>query len=371
MFWYLVIMCLFLYPVVLSGISHSRHINIDHFASLCMVSVIGFFMSVRSMYVGADTKQYVTIFQQISKIDLKNLFSSQLYAWGGYSMTFERGYLLYNKVISFFGDNGQLITIINSLLIVFLLAVFVRKWSQIPVLSYWLYLTLGFFQTHMNMSRNAIGIFLGYISFQFIEKKRPVLFSIIVLIASLFHASVLLLLPVYWLVNYIELNHKRVIKLLIAFVVLGLFFTSIRPVLLRVVPFRFQRYFLRSSSRFDGLLVGAFHFFLVLFVYILIRPRNRETLLHDASLGCWMFMIEILFFLLGMDLSYGTRMAAVYSPFIIVFIPSMISKGVQTQRERTTLTAILMIITGLQYILRLSINNIGSTQPYEFFWNIR
>ena len=336
-----------------------------------MVSVLGFFMSMRSMYVGADTKQYVTIFQQISRIDLRNLFTSQLYAWGGYSMTFESGYLLYNKVISFFGDNGQLITIVNSVLIIVLLAAVVKKWSQIPVLSYWLYLTLGFFQTHMNMSRNAIGIFLAYIGFQFIEKKRPVLYSIIIFVASLFHRSVLLLLPVYWLVNYIGLNHKRVIQLLIAFIVFGLFFTSIRPVLLRVVPLRFQRYFLGSTSRFDGLLVGAVQLFLVAFVYIMVHPRKRDTLLNDTSLGCWMFLVEILFFAVGMDLSYGTRMAAVFSPFIIVFLPSMISKGIQTQKQRTTLTALLMFITGVQYIIRLSINNIGSTQPYEFFWNIR
>lgn len=371
MFWYVVIMFLFLYPIVLSGISHSAHINIDRFASFCMVSVLGFFMSMRSINVGADTKQYVTAFQQISRIDLRNLFSSQLYAWGGYSVSFERGYLLYNKIISFFVDNGQAITIINSLLIVLLLAAFVRKWSPIPVLSYWLYLTLGFFQTQMNMSRNAIGIFLSYIAFQFIDKKRPVLFSIIILIASLFHRSALMLLPVYWLVNYIGLNHKRVIRLLIAFVVFGLVYSSIGSVLMRVVPYIFQRYFLEGSPRNDGLFVGVFQLSLVSFVYIMIHPRNKDILLNDTSLGCWMFLIEILFFALGVNLFYGNRMAAVFSPYIIVFLPSMISKGIQTQRKRTILTAILMLISGIQYIIRLSINNIGLTQPYEFFWNIR
>lgn len=40
------------------------------------------------------------------------------------------------------------------------------------MLSIWLYLTLGVYQTEMNVARNAIAILLGYTAFHWIKERK-------------------------------------------------------------------------------------------------------------------------------------------------------------------------------------------------------
>ena len=81
-----------------------------------------------------------------------------------------------------------------------------------------------------------------------------------------------------------------------------------------------------------------------------------------------MFILEMFFFCIGFDVSSATRMAALFGPYLIVFIPCLIDKGIESENVRFNVIFFVVILTGVQYIIRLQINNIGSTLPYRFFW---
>lgn len=86
------------------------------------------------------------------------------------------------------------------------------------------------------------------------------------------------------------------------------------------------------------------------------------------AIGVWMLMLEMLFFCIGYDVAAATRMAALFGPYLIIFIPRLIESRIESKSVRLNVIALVMVLSGMQYIVRLQINNIGSTMPYQFFW---
>ena len=86
------------------------------------------------------------------------------------------------------------------------------------------------------------------------------------------------------------------------------------------------------------------------------------------AIGVWMLMLEMLFFCIGYDVAAATRMAALFGPYLIIFIPRLIETGIESKSVRLNVIALVMVLSGMQYIVRLQINNIGSIMPYQFFW---
>lgn len=256
----------------------------------------------------------------------------------------------------------------NSLLITFLLGKLIKSYSPCIFLSIWLYLTLGIFQTQMNMARNAIAILICYIGCRYIEKYDIKRFFLYVVTASLFHTSSILFAPLYWLVNHVKLTIRKVVEILLISIACGAAFSFIQPFLVNFLPFGLGHYFMGNTSKFEGLVLGVFHMTLFLFVVMLVKRQDRTRVIQCESIGIWMFLAEMLFFCIGYDIASATRMAALFGPYLIILIPRLIEHGIKSKNLRLNAIVMVFIITGIQYLVRLQINNIGSTMPYIFFW---
>ena len=80
-------------------------------------------------------------------------------------------------------------------------------------------------------------------------------------------------------------------------------------------------------------------------------------------------MAEIFFFCVGYDVSAATRMAALFGLYMVLLLPNMLEMGIRSDKKRLVVIAIIIVLTGAQYVLRLKINNIGTKMPYQFFWS--
>ena len=161
---YLVLCLLLAYPARLCVLARRQGRSAQRVALAMSCVVLWFFMAMRAQTVGVDTKYYVCIYQQFPQISWKELFTAQLYptprrTW---ELDLEPGYRLLNKLLSIYLPAPQWITVANSALIIALLYRWLRRESPNVMLSIWLYLTLGVYQTEMNVARNAIAILLGY-----------------------------------------------------------------------------------------------------------------------------------------------------------------------------------------------------------------
>lgn len=185
----------------------------------------------------------------------------------------------------------------------------------------------------------------------------------------LFHESSILFIPFYFIVTKVKISGKKVSRLIVGSAVFGWLFSYIRPLIYSIVPFGYSRYFASNTTKFESLLVGVFYLFLLIIVTIWMSPKLRNAAVINDKVGTWMFIMNIMFFCIGFDLSAATRMAAVFGPYLILYIPRLIQNGYGSPKRQRNMVILLFVLSGAQYVLRISINNIGGTMPYCFVWN--
>ena len=255
---YLVLCLLLAYPARLCVLARRQGRSAQRVALAMSCVVLWFFMAMRAQTVGVDTKYYVCIYQQFPQISWKELFTAQLYptprrTW---ELDLEPGYRLLNKLLSIYLPAPQWITVANSALIIALLYRWLRRESPNAMLSIWLYLTLGVYQTEMNVARNAIAILLGYTAFHWIKERKLAPYFLQILMAVSFHKSAVVFLPLYWLVNR-RWKYRHVLYCTMAACILGAAYPVVAGRVANLLPYALAKYFTKSNSRMESIAVGS------------------------------------------------------------------------------------------------------------------
>lgn len=370
MFWYIFIVLMMIGIAVISLLGYLQKIDTSNITIPIIFIILFIFMGFRDSSIGADTAQYTWAFMQLKDINIDQIFVEPIYGvGGGYELNLEYGYKLYNIIVSFFSDNPQAIIVSDAALILGLLYLLIKKYSSYPFLSLWLYVTLGIFQTQMNMSRNAIGILICYLALGFIHKRQAIKYVFSILLASIFHASAILFLPLYWVIKYIPLKNAKVFKvLLLMAVIIGISFPLFQASILPFIPVRYQIYAMGDTSQYESLFLGLFHLLLLLIIYLF---SDRELINKSFKLlpvGTWMFTLDMLFYCIGANWAVGTRIAGLFGPFLIIYIPNLISKAFYGYNNKLIIIILIIVLSGIQYIIRIHFNNIGLTMPYQFYF---
>ena len=370
MFWYIIICFIILYSYILVSVGKLSGNNAENLLLKITCGILLFFMGLRAINVGVDTKYYGFVFSQFSEISWSKIFTAVTYATEErtWAFEFEPGDLLINKVLSCLGNSPQIITFFNSAIIIILLYFLIKSESKDQMLSIWLYVTLGFFQTEMNVTRNAIAIFLVYNAFYYIQKKNLLKYALYIIGATMIHKSAVVFFPLYWLVPRITLDVKKMLVFITSGIFLGLNFQVIGPVIRAIVPFGLDKYFSSSNDKMETLIVGMLYAGIVCGIFFLTNKEECSNSVKNNQIGSWMFTLNLCFFGLNIGLGSAARMAAVFGPYIIIYIPQLLD-SISLPKNKKTVTWIVILICGIQYILRMFINNIGGTMPYQFFWN--
>lgn len=369
MFWYLVICVLMLYP---ASIVHAGRISgkkTQHVALAAACLILFFFMAMRDISVGVDTQYYCYVFTQFPDIPLSQVFTAETFATDSESWTldFEYGYRLLNKLVSYISQDPQAITIVNSLVIMILLYNLVKRQSPNVMLSIWLYITLGVFQTEMNVTRNAIAILTVYLGLQFVERKQPVQYVLCCLVAASFHKAALVFIPLYWLFQAVRWDGKKIVVWILGALAISFVIPLVLPALTAVLPYSITKYFYSSNSKAESLLVGIFYLAVFFVVWFFMNRQERKRIFEQCHIGTTMFVLNLVCFALSFGFGYAARLAALFGPYMILYVPQML-ETVESQSKKRMIAVLVAGLCGIQYILRLCINNIGGTMPYAFFW---
>lgn len=369
MFWYIVICMMMLYPFAVLQIGNSVEKRTERVALISACFILWFFMVMRDIGVGVDTKYYAYVFTQFSDIPIWKVFTADLYATEVHTWTFdfEPGYRLLNKVLSFLGTSPQIITMANSTLVIILLYFLIRNMSPDYLMSVWLFITLGVYQTEMNVTRNAIAILIVYNAFVFIEKGRLFRYVLSCLLASMFHVSAIIFIPFYFVFRYFKMTKMRTILLVGSSIIVGVFFNIFEPIVQMIVPSAFERYFTNSNDKMATLIIGLLNLGVFVVCYWLLNSKERANVFAQCSLGIKMLVMNLCFFGLNIGVGQASRMAALFGPYMIIFIPQSINL-IENRKRKQGVTLLIILLCGGQYVMRLGINNIGGTLPYRFFW---
>jgi hypothetical protein len=165
--------------------------------------------------IGYDYQSYIDIFEQVRTggQSLGSVFSNLIN--GG----IEPGFYLLNRFLSLFVTSSVVMYGVYSFLMLAPVAYFIYRYSKDVWLSTWIYVTVTFFYTIMNFVRQGMAVSIILLGYKFLREKKTIPFLLIVLLATMFHKTALIMIPVYFLCH-LKLNWK-----------LGLFYAGITLVL--------------------------------------------------------------------------------------------------------------------------------------------
>lgn len=369
MSWYIIICCLMIYPVVISRTGDTIERDTNNIALVAACIILWFFMAFRKNNVGVDTKFYSYVFSQFHDIPLTDIFTAKTYATESenWYVDFEPGYRLFNKLLSYFFRSTQTITIANTTLIFILLYRFIKRNSPNYLLSIWLYITLGTYQTEMNVTRNAIAILIVYNSLFYATERRFITYCIWCIIGASFHVSVLAFIPVYFVIRSDKLSLSKCIALILSSVAIGVMCAIFSNVISAILPERLARYIGNSGEKLEAVAVGGVNAGLVCGVYWFMMPQEREYIYEKCNKGLVLVLLNLCAFGVSVGSIYAARIAALFGPYVMVFLPQIIDL-IQSEKRKAWVIRLIVFLTAIQYVLRMYVNNIGGSIPYSFFW---
>lgn len=297
---------------------------------------------------------YLQSFKQISRLSWKQVLNLKSF------LNYERGYIIYNKILGMLSDNVQILLFATALISFTLISRALYKLSDNRniFMAIIIYTALPCFLIQFSGLRQTIAIAICAISIQFIESRKIVPFVLLVFLSSLFHTSALCFLPAYF-VYVIPVNRKWRFG---TFAILGLVF------LLRVPLFQaLVRLIGRSDSPDYN---GAINLFLVFtLVYLFCSLLETENKRMNGQMN--LFYLACVCQAFSSVYSSALRMGYYYMlplPFLLPMAVDNISE--YKQREVVRLLVYVCFLTFGLYTLS-SKTGWAMSNPYHFFWSER
>ncbi len=149
------------------------------------------FLAVMRTRIGNDYDMYAGGFYQM---EMQGFSQMNYKDW-------EIGFVFLTKILTAVMPNHLFYMGFLSILCVLPVGVYIYKYSKMPWLSVLMYVNMFIFFMQMNFVRQAIAIIFVMWAWHFMKENKFIPFAILIVIASLFHQTVLMLLIVYFWVK--------------------------------------------------------------------------------------------------------------------------------------------------------------------------
>lgn len=272
--------------------------------------------ALRSGSVGVD---YNWVYRDYFLAVSKNGFSYMLSPENMYRI--EPIYGLLNQAVALFTDNPLVLWWTASVVIILLRAIFVWKYSSKTWLSIFCYIGLGFFTYALCTLRQELGISVAMFALPYLQKRKPIPYFLIVLLAGFCHSSLFVLLPVYFIIT-VPPNKWMVGLYTAAMLVVILFSEVLLAWVVQVIP-RFSiytpdSYYLKGRS-VNTVLIWIIILVIAALLYkkLLERDKNNLVLFNLFLYGTLIMSLTVKHFIFQ-------RVALNFLPFSIMLIPEMV-----------------------------------------------
>lgn len=278
---------------------------------------------------GSDWRGYETYYSWLSNGNID-------------AITFEPGYLILTLIASFLGIPFWPFFIALKLCAFCSLLFYLRKYSnENKFLSVTFFLfVFGLYLFIDNPMRNLLAICIIYFSYHFLEERKFLLFFLIVMLATLFHISSILLLliaPFY----PIRISNKKIFLLFIVFNILFVaFYKSIILNFLGTFSFipligkKISLYFLDGDALDNNQILSLGFFIQLIFFLLILYKRSKIESLPYGKLIFWGAVCYFFLYRMASVVSIFYRLQLFLSVFYAVAVcsifPLLMKKGNKT-----------------------------------------
>lgn len=331
-------------------------LTIEHYAhscrKLCRVIipiVYTLFIGLRHTSIGTDTLTYYEHYYTYGR-------------WGCYFV--EPGFDWINRVMYGMGYNANAFFIVLAAITSLFLYLSLNKLKEgYTIAAFCMYLLT--FSFLINGMRQGIACAIFLYSCNFIITRRPLIYLLLILLASSFHASAIILLPLYFLKDYSFPKEVYVIIYVLSFI--GVF-TNISSYLPRLELFgrdysiHLEENLVVASASSLGFIIAC-----ILNVVILSLMIKNNQFKENPLLANFVF-IALCLKNIGFNLPIIGRLTIYFTWFIYLMYPKILSRKSKPLFGNMDLTRALIFII----VMAIWMNNLtfaGNRQiPYLFYW---
>lgn len=248
--------------------------------------------------------------------------------------------------------------------IIFSFLFFIIKQSPLPVFSLLLYLLLFRYFASFNILRQSISITIILYAVKFIVDRKLVKYLFFCIIASLFHASSIILIFVYF-ISYLKLNLKlSYVLIAISFIIPIFHLDTLFFQLFYEIDYLsyYMKYFNIEYEFKRYVIIYYIPNIILTIIFIYLHQKSKSSTLSVYS-KLWFFAILIT----NLTINYYAlfRINELFITSVIIGIPLMINReNLYIMQKQMIFVFSLLMIYYVEYLL----GDLNSVVPYKFIF---
>jgi hypothetical protein len=296
-----------------------------------------FFLALRYDF-GNDYKWYMVSFNSLNEFMFKDYLNMLL--------PYEPGWIFLNLVFSKLGFFAltAFLAIINCIIYYR----FIKRY--VPVNMYWLAVFIYIYQPnfmllHSSAMRQSISIMIFVFSIDYLVNKNTLKYFACVLLASLFHYTALILIPIYFLAYYKNKISTPIGIIIITFYLSLFFYRSYFSILINFAVLNFYEkydYYQNAAEVNSGL---GFIYYTLLFILTLYFEKFQTK---EISLIFKISVVSFLIIPLALIVDMTGRLGMYFSPTLMIVFP-MLYKSMNKIYYKYSFLIILIMLTFFQF----------------------
>ncbi len=303
---------------------------------------------LRDVNVGSDSPNYVLIFNKTNT--LNDIFNQ----------TMEPGYLAIAWLAKQFGDNYIWLFFFTGLISVAGLIGGVKKYSLSPNLSFFFMITTGYYTFFFNGARQGLALAITFFTIgAFYEGKFKRLLFIVIL-ASFFHITALVLIPAYFLVRR-GFSFKILVYIFAISAVSSSFLNELFS-LAGNVDDRFSKYV--GYNKASGMLTAIYNLAIASYFVFMYRFIKVNTQIYSVLLNLFLVGVSISIFAVinGLGASGIARLSIYFTISSILIWPIIFQNTNSDKNKALLLFAVLTFYLAYFYLTTI---NFSDLVPYK------
>lgn len=339
------------YQAFNSGTGHNGKKLPIYFFTLPTFALLFFISAFRGDFT-TDYNNYSYLFRLYNRYDFFEIFQVELYQ--------ETGYILFNKIIGIFTDNVLYLFISVSLIILLSFYSQFKKHSPYIWLSVLLFVTVGSYYTSFNIMRQIMAVAIVFSGSKYLYERKPLKYFLVVIIASLFHKTALIMIIFYYILN-LRLSFKNIITLLVGSIVTMLFLDNI----IDVVQSRFYSVYTNESYGMTGMAFTNAVLPIAILVFSLLNATKLKKNITKHRVWFNAVVFYAFFSVLGLKVQMVARLSEFFAPYILLLIPLIFFE----MRNDELKVVWMMGLTALLVLYNYVVLSGTGYDPYYFIWD--
>lgn len=325
--------------------------NICIFAFLAITIMF----ALRHQSMGHDLRYlssngYLASFDYLSGLSWKQIFSLDQH------LAYEKGFVIFNRVVGALSRDRQIFMVVCAVLSVAPIAWMIYKKSVSPAISFLVFMGLPSFLAIYSALRQVLAMGLCFLSLYFVQKKKPLVFAALVLLAWSFHSSAILFsiaYPVYYL--KLKKTYRQMSVLLIPMVYV-----------FRVPLFNILSKILKEDASTTD--TGAFTLFAVFtLIYVFCIMYTDESDEQNGLMN--IFLLACCCQAFG-GVYYTAMRVGYYFMLSLVLLLPLVLKNMKVKENKNIYTAIVVIVFAIYGLNSIKNSTWAMAYPYYFFWEV-